>query len=99
MAKKPRPPKGWRWGNTEATLGYTGCRGFGVAIEEVVRDDRKVYVAIVIHDAADHASDDRIEELGTFDRFVTADSAAVAYVSRRTGEPEPDKERFDPTAC
>jgi len=93
-----KPPKGWRWCNSDSTRSYTGCDEFSVAIDELVREGRTVYVASVIHDASDDATDDRIEELGEFDRFLAANDAAEAYISQRTGEPIPECAPFDPSA-
>jgi hypothetical protein len=102
MAKKSakaKAPQGWRWRtNQEGILSYTGGHGWTVVIEEVVRNGATVYVAMAVHHAADDASDDRVVELGTFDRFLAADNVAAVYISQLTGEPIPDWAPFDPTA-
>ena len=93
-----KQPTGWRWSNSDSTLSCTGCDEFSVAIDKLVREGCTVYVVSVIHDAPDDVTDDRIEELGEFDRFLAANDAAEAYISRRTDEPIPDWAPFDPTA-
>jgi hypothetical protein len=90
-------PTGWRWSNSDSTRSYKGCDEFSVAIDELVREGRTVYFASIIHHAPDDATDDRIEELGQFDRFLAANDTAETYISQRTGEPIPDWAPFDPT--